>query len=180
MSPVSSSKKKSLNNASESAPQVSCEDLMCALMSTAKMIHRFGEAKISKHKHLSKLSGPRIGVIFAVHEAGTIRMGDLAAKMLVAPRTATDLVDGLERDGYLQRLPDPADRRAMLLELTPKASADFGNIAALRKAFTEEVFGHLSADDRYQLVQLLNKVKQGSLSQLMKNQLVNDGPKICD
>jgi len=135
------------------------------------MIHRFVESKINKHKHFNKLSGPRIGVLFVVHESGAIRMGDLAAKLQVAPRTATDIVDGLERDGFLQRRPDPSDRRAMLLQLTTEARSDFDKISSLRKAFVEEVFGHLNQQERTELIALLSKVKQGPLSTMLKNQL---------
>jgi DNA-binding MarR family transcriptional regulator len=143
-------------------------------MSTAKMIHRFIESKINKHKHFHKLSGPRIGVLFVVHESGVIRMGDLAAKLQVAPRTATDIVDGLERDGFLQRRSDPSDRRAMLLELTAHARSDMDKISSLRKAFVEEVFGHMSEEERTELIALLTKVKQGPLSTMLQNQLKQD------
>ncbi len=140
---------------------------MCVLMGTAKMIFRFAESKISKHEQFHKLSGPRMGVLFAVNEAGRMRMGDLAAKLHVAPRTVTDLIDGLERDGFIRRLPDPSDRRASLLELTPQTQADFGEITLLRKAFVEEIFSALTPDEQSQLRELLTKLQNGPLSKLL-------------
>ena len=101
---MSNAKKETQNKAQESAP-VKADDCMCIVMHTVKMIKKFAESKISKHKQFSKLSGPRLGVLFIVHDSGTIRMGDLADKLMVAPRTVTDLVDGLERDGFLNALP---------------------------------------------------------------------------
>lgn len=174
MSPLSSSRKKSQQKDAQPASDDNCEECMCALMGLAKMIHRFVESKLNKHKKFSKLSGPRIGVLFVVNEAGAIRMGDLAAKLQVAPRTTTDIVDGLERDGFLQRRPDPKDRRAMLLELTAGTRADFEKISSLRAAFVQEVFGHLSKGERKELVELLTKVKQGPLSQILQNQLTDE------
>ena len=141
---------------------------MHALMSTAKMIFRFGKARISQDKKFSKLSGPRMGVLFIVHEAGTIRMGDLATKLQVAPRTVTDFVDGLERDGFIHRLPDPKDRRAFLLELSETARADFEKIVVIRKAFVDEIFSGLSDDEKSKLTSLLLKLKDGPLSEMVK------------
>jgi DNA-binding MarR family transcriptional regulator len=47
-----------------------------------------------------------------------LRMRDLSDMLDVAPRTATAIVDSLERDGLVERSPHPGDRRAFLLALT--------------------------------------------------------------
>src|SRR5207237_8685180 len=95
------------------------------------------------HKQFAKMSGPRMGVLFILEQSGALRMGDLAAKLQVAARTVTDLVDGLERDGFLRRKPDPSDRRAFLLELTSQTHADFEKLSKVRKAFIDEVWSQL-------------------------------------
>jgi DNA-binding MarR family transcriptional regulator len=144
---------------------------MGALMMTAKMIHRFAESRISKHKKFNKLSGPRMGVLFIVHHHGGIRMGDLAAKLHVAPRTVTDLVDGLERDGFLHRVPDPSDRRASILELSALAKKDVEHIASMRTKFVEEIFSPLSNDEKDTLVALLNKLSDGPIRDLLSEEI---------
>jgi len=146
---------------------------MCALMGTAKLIHRFAEKRIAEHNLSGKLSGARMGVLFAVEKAGMVRMGDLAAKLNVAARTVTDLIDGMERDGLVQRLPDPNDRRAMLLELTAAAKAKFEVICALRERFTGEIFNAIDPHERDQLIQILSKIKDRLKS------IVSDLP-LCD
>jgi len=143
------------------------ENAMANLMMTAKMIHRFGESRISQHKQYSKLSGPRMGVLFIVHHSGGIRMGDLAARLHVAPRTVTDLVDGLERDGFLHRVPDPSDRRASILELSDFAKEDFERISAMRSAFVEEIFSPLSDEEKETLIALLGKLREGPIRDLL-------------
>lgn len=143
------------------------ENAMGALMMTAKMIHRFGESRISQNKQYSKLSGPRMGVLFIVHHSGGIRMGDLAARLSVAPRTVTDLVDGLERDGFIHRVPDPSDRRASILELSEFAKKDFERISAMRRAFVEEIFSPLSNEEKDALVALLEKLREGPIRDLL-------------
>jgi DNA-binding MarR family transcriptional regulator len=159
----SSGRKKSKT---EHAPPSQADECMCAMMTTVKMVHKYASAKFSKHPQFNKLSGPRVGVLFIVHEAGAIRMGDLAAKLMVAPRTVTDAIDGLERDGFLRRVPDPSDRRAMLIELTPDVKENFGKIAAMRKQFAEEMFSVFTAEECMEFVRLLTKLQKGPLSKL--------------
>jgi DNA-binding MarR family transcriptional regulator len=138
---------------------------MCALMGTAKLIRRFAEARMSQRGLPATLSGPRMGVLFHVRKSGGLRMGDLAARLDVAPRTVTDLVAGLERDGLLVRKPDRADRRATRLELTAAAQADFDRFQGVRGSFIEEIFSPLNAADRRRLADLLSRLAQGPIRQ---------------
>lgn len=57
-----------------------------------------------------------------VGPAGT-RLVELAAQARVSKQTAGHLVDQLERAGYVERVADPADGRAKLVRLTPRARA---------------------------------------------------------
>lgn len=52
---------------------------------------------------------------------GRMSAGDLAEASRLTTGAITAVIDRLERAGYVQRVPDPADRRRVLVELTPKA-----------------------------------------------------------
>ena len=43
--------------------------------------------------------------------------------MHISTATMTSVLDTLERNGYIQRQPDPADRRRVLVNITPSAQA---------------------------------------------------------
>jgi DNA-binding MarR family transcriptional regulator len=45
-------------------------------------------------------------------------LGELAEAQNLVPRTVTGLIDKLERDGLVSRVPDPADRRSVHAHLT--------------------------------------------------------------
>jgi DNA-binding MarR family transcriptional regulator len=49
-----------------------------------------------------------------------MRIGELAHAEQVEPPTMTRLVDALERDGYVERSPDPDDARAVRVEATKR------------------------------------------------------------
>ena len=60
---------------------------------------------------------PRLKLLYALACEGRQRMGDLAESLEVTPRTVTALVDGLEAQGAVRRVPDPTDRRATIIEI---------------------------------------------------------------
>lgn len=49
------------------------------------------------------------------------RVSDLAEQARVTKQSAAFLVDQLEAAGYVERIPDPVDRRARLIRLTARA-----------------------------------------------------------
>jgi DNA-binding MarR family transcriptional regulator len=51
------------------------------------------------------------------------RLTDLAEQAQVTKQTASLLVAALEREGLVERVPDPADGRARLIRFTPKGRA---------------------------------------------------------
>lgn len=58
--------------------------------------------------------------IMAVYENGPCRLSKISRFMQISAPTATGIVDRLLKSGYVRRKPDPADRRAVLVDLTPR------------------------------------------------------------
>jgi DNA-binding MarR family transcriptional regulator len=94
----------------------------------------------------------------ALHVVGHrdgVRLSDLAEALRIAPRSATEVVDGLADRGLVERRPDPADRRAVQVVLTPAGRALLDDVDAARAADLRELFGRLSPTDRVELTRLL-------------------------
>jgi DNA-binding MarR family transcriptional regulator len=64
----------------------------------------------------------RLRLLSALRFGGPRRMLDLGGELGVTARNVTGLVDALQRDGLVERLPHPNDRRAVLVRLTPAGS----------------------------------------------------------
>ena len=66
------------------------------------------------------LSEGRLYVLFQLKAAPERRLplGELADKLEVTPRNVTGLIDHLERDGLVERVDDPDDRRMTYARLT--------------------------------------------------------------
>ena len=63
------------------------------------------------------------GRVFAALDPGGTRVTELAARAGMTRQAMTDIVDLLERHGYMHRKPDPNDRRAALIRLTPRGKS---------------------------------------------------------
>jgi len=90
---------------------------------------------------------------------GPVRPGALAEHLRIAARSATEVVDDLERRGLVERGPDPGDRRATLVTLTPAGKAAGERIRAARHAEAERFFGALDPRERAELTRLLRKLR---------------------
>lgn len=83
---------------------------------------------------------------------------ELARRLHVTPGSLVPLVDRLEEQGYVRRVPDVVDRRTTWLELTPKADRLFERMRGLGGARMAGAIAKLIPRDRAELVRLLNQV----------------------
>ena len=83
-------------------------------------------------------------------------MSDLAEALRIAPRSATEVADGLQERGLVERTPDPRDRRAVILRPTADGRRVRAEVDAARTDDSRELFGRLPASDRAELVRILN------------------------
>ena len=79
-------------------------------------------------------------------------------KLGVTARNVTTIVDGLEREGLLARTPDPDDRRAILLQLTPKGREHIAAVHAAQGELAGWFFAALDTTERAELMRLLGKI----------------------
>ena len=90
-----------------------------------------------------------------VVERDGVRLSDLAESLHIAPRSATEVADGLQARGLVERTPDPADRRAVILRPTAEGRRVRAEVGRVRAADNEELLSRLSAADRATLARLL-------------------------
>ena len=103
----------------------------------------------------------RLRLIERLSEQGPAMMRTLADELRLTPRHMTALVDALEDEKLVARLPHPTDRRATVVDLTASgcqaANAVLGpNIDAMA-----ELFDDLTPEERDQLTTLVGKLLAG-------------------
>jgi DNA-binding MarR family transcriptional regulator len=81
---------------------------------------------------------PAHSAVFAHIDRTGTRLGTLARRANMTPQAMGELVDDLERMGYVRRRADPQDRRAKLIVLTAKGTrcidAGLATIARIERA----------------------------------------------
>jgi MarR family transcriptional regulator, negative regulator of the multidrug operon emrRAB len=77
----------------------------------------------------------------------------------VSRATITGLLDGLEKDGLIQRQADPSDRRIIRVNLTDAGRAFLEKITPTYAQWLTDIVGPLSEEERRHLVTLLEKVR---------------------
>ncbi|WNM38162.1 MarR family transcriptional regulator [Micromonospora halotolerans] len=90
---------------------------------------------------------------------GAVRLSALAEHLRIAPRSATEVVDGLAERGLVERRPDPVDRRATLVALTAEGDRVGEAIRVARAAEAERFFGALDPADRDELTRILRRLR---------------------
>jgi DNA-binding MarR family transcriptional regulator len=107
------------------------------------------------------LEASEFDVLSALRRSGPpyeLSPGQLLRETLVTSGTMTNRIDRLAGKGLVRRLPDPGDRRGVLVSLTPEGRSRVD--AALEQLLTQErrLLGALSAGDQSQLADLLRTV----------------------
>jgi len=88
-----------------------------------------------------------------------LKMGELSRRMMVTGGNVTGITDMLEVEGLVVREPDPSDRRACRVRLTPEGIRQFRRMAAEHERWVIGLLDGLSPRQRDQLVELLGAVK---------------------
>jgi DNA-binding MarR family transcriptional regulator len=97
-----------------------------------------------------------------VGDLGSPRLGTVAERLRIAPRSATEVIDALEERGLIERAPDDSDRRAIRVSLTTRGRQLLAEVDAARRAAGAEHFASLTATERADLADLLKKLDKGS------------------
>lgn len=107
------------------------------------------------------LSTARYGVLAQLADAGEpLSLGALAERLSCVRSNVTQLVDRLETDGLVRRIPDPTDRRSVLAELTEEGWARVKAGAARLEAVQAEFDTLLGRSDLPVLERILASLSQ--------------------
>jgi DNA-binding MarR family transcriptional regulator len=97
-------------------------------------------------------------VLGQLAEAGPVRPGELAARLGVEAPHVTRQVQRLQQVGYADRAPDPDDRRAHLIQLTPAGRAAGERIREAGETGMQSALAHWPPQELHQLATLLHRM----------------------
>jgi DNA-binding MarR family transcriptional regulator len=94
-----------------------------------------------------------------VHQ-GPCRTSDIVKELQVSAPTVTGILDRLEKSGYVRRVEDQKDRRAVMIELTAEGKKIAVKLKSTIVARWSEVLKKLSAEDAEKYLEILRKIKE--------------------
>ncbi len=93
--------------------------------------------------HFSENAAENVGLTLQQHQAllfiigfpgrERITIGELAERLQTRHHSAVGLVDRLEEQGLVERIPDPHDRRQVLIGLTSKGTQVLESLASIHR-----------------------------------------------
>ena len=104
---------------------------------------------------------PRFDVMAALHRSREpVTMSELSRMLLVSNGNATAVVDRLEADGLVRRVPSQTDRRTVHVALTAEGRSRFEHLAAEHEREVDKLYGDLTADDLDTLNSILKRMRK--------------------
>jgi DNA-binding MarR family transcriptional regulator len=105
----------------------------------------------------SGLSLPQMHTIEMIGIYGSMKMRDLADRLGVTTGTLTIMVDRLESKKYLERTPNPGDRRSYLISLTETGEKKYREHTTAHKEMTNRCLGDFSEEEQQVFISFLNR-----------------------
>jgi MarR family transcriptional regulator for hemolysin len=124
---------------------------------------RLGRRCFDRRARPLGLTQPQWRMLAVLSKNEGINQVSLAEYLDIQPITLTRQVDRLEADGWIKRKPDPTDRRATLLNVTPKAQPLIEQIWGLADELARDMLEGISDEDREQAHRVLSTIRQNFL-----------------
>ena len=109
------------------------------------------------------LTTPQFRMIMQLQREDGVTQSRLANILAVGKVSTSGLIDRLEQSGWIERRPDPNDRRSNLIYLTDQAHAIEKRMLDTGKSLTKQTLKNLTPTQRTDLIDLLITVKENLL-----------------
>jgi DNA-binding MarR family transcriptional regulator len=111
------------------------------------------------------LTAPQWRALAQLKRCGEVNQAELSGLLESEPMTVSRLVERLELSGLIERISDPADRRAKLVRLTTKSRTIFDDIGEIANEVYQEALEGLSDEERLVLMSTLKRMNANLLEQ---------------
>jgi DNA-binding MarR family transcriptional regulator len=100
--------------------------------------------------------------IAELHDHGPHSQKDLAASLALQKSTVSRLVDQLEANDLAARVPNPSDRRSVLVALTPNGKRRAQRLATAKRSLFAGLLDQLDADARRTVIDGLTHLDEAA------------------
>ncbi len=98
-------------------------------------------------------------ILGQLRDRGPMSPSELGERLIVTRATVTGVVDSLERRGCVRRVPNPSDRRGIIVELTPEGLEVIAQVRTLIHRHERDWMSVLSDEEKGLYVSLLHRIQ---------------------
>jgi DNA-binding MarR family transcriptional regulator len=125
------------------------------LADTARLMRKLADRRLAS----LGMTRAQWQALVSMQRMGALTQAALADILEVETATIARLIDRLETAGWVERRPDPKDRRVKLISMTSKASAIMDEVGVIGRKLREDMLEDIPPDDRERLVGELSTIK---------------------
>jgi DNA-binding MarR family transcriptional regulator len=136
-------------------PPPAVRQLLAALLQVAHSV----QGSLERSVEPCGLSLAKMGALQILSEAeDPVPLGQLACRLCCVKSNVTQLIDRLEAEGLVRRLPDPADRRSVLAAITDAGRARLDEARQSRERAEAALLADLDETEIRRLTGLFERV----------------------
>ncbi|MER7518839.1 MarR family winged helix-turn-helix transcriptional regulator [Streptomyces sp. NPDC126499] len=143
--------------AADSLPSAARGGPLSYALSRVARLHRIAAGR--RLRELGLYPGQEF-LMMALWDCGPVRQSALIQSLGLDPSTVTKMLQRLEQCGHVRRRPDPADRRAVLVEATEEGEALRARVEGVWSGLEEDSLAGLGTADRDELMRLLGRLEE--------------------
>jgi DNA-binding MarR family transcriptional regulator len=132
------------------------EAVMNTIRTADLLFDRIG--RLLRPLNVSAAGGLVLGVL---RDRGPMSPSELGQRLIVTRATVTGLLDSLERRGFVRRAPNPADRRSLLVEITPAGRDVLQQVRTTVHRAEKAWMSVLSEAELRTYIELLHRIQDG-------------------
>jgi len=106
----------------------------------------------------NNLTIAQMRAMHAIGQAGRLSGRQLARELRISPAAVVPLCDRLERDGYVNRVPDTVDRRVTWFELSAHGKKTLEEVSWVSPSRMMGALARLEVGDREVLIRILGRL----------------------
>ena len=112
----------------------------------------------SRRMYVNNLTAPQFHVLQVLLKEGPMPLKRISEHLLVTGANITCVVDNLEKEDLVKRVPSKKDRRVKNAELTSKGEEKVKKLFPQYSKGFDESFGKLTKEEKKQLAKILDKI----------------------
>ncbi len=131
-----------------------------------KKTHEMLETVFDSYFQKFDISDSKFNLLVILYESSEkgLALSEIGDRMLVTKANITGLIDRLERQGFVKRIRDYADRRKIIAVITEKGKVFTENIINRYREWSDKMMATLDDSEKDQLINIMMKLQKGLLN----------------